>query len=168
MDLILPRNIGPCLICLLSSLSSPCLLAEASALTTDPIQIQADHAEIDALAGIAIHRGQVVLSQADRQLTADEITVLRSPEGKIIQITATGRPVRYQGALRHGRPSVQGEADCVLYFPQEPRLVLEGHARLSQEQDLFTGPRLEYQPLQKRISSTLNADGRTTLILQPR
>lgn len=147
---------------LLSSALLP-LLSHAATLS-----ITSSSAEIDGDKQQAIHRGDVVLKQDDKELKADSVTLHRDKSGRIHKIEAKGAPATYSGTLSQNPSSIRGQASTILYYPGDDKLVLEGDAKLIQGEDRFEGPELTYEITKKRIASTPANNGRTTIVLQTR
>lgn len=134
-----------------------------------PISVESDTAEIDGQAGFAKHLGSVLMTQGDRFISGDELTVHRDESGQIDRVTTKGSPAKFKGYLE-GNEALYGDAQIILYLPLEQRVVLEGDAVLHKSEDVFRGPSIAYN-IENRLVQSSPEDGqvgRTTIILQPR
>ena len=150
------------------SISGAALPPSQRGMAPPPIQIHSDTASFDSRAGVAIHRGSVLLSQGDRKLFADELLVKRDNRGKIQLVTAIGRPARYTGIDPKDRTLLVGQATRILYQPEKMLLVLEGNAELRHSPNVFRGPRIQYDFARRVITAPPIPNERSVLILQPR
>ena len=73
--------------------------ANALALPTDrdqPVRIQADSAELDEGKGVAVYRGNVIITQGSLKITGDAVTISQNRQKEVDVFTATGKPAQYE------------------------------------------------------------------------
>jgi len=149
---------------LLLGLSGP-----AAALPEDadqPIQIQAERAEMDRSAGTVVYSGSVEASQGTMRVNADQMTV-HSEDGKVVRITATGRPAKYQQQLEAEEGLVKADAETIIYHTREERVHLQGQAFLEQGGNEITGELIDYDIVAGKVNAQAGEDDRVRVILQP-
>src|SRR5690554_3283058 len=84
---------------LLIATSFSLLSGLAHALPSDssqPINVQADSAEMDDKRGVAIYRGDVVITQGTLKITGDTVTITLTKNGDIDVFTSVGEPAYYE------------------------------------------------------------------------
>lgn len=119
----------------------------AYALTADvakPVQIEADTAVFDKVAGTATYTGNVIIRQGTLEITAGTIQI-NAPNNEIQTIVATGTPVNLKQQMDNGKLA-QGKANELQYFVKDKRLILRGNAELMQDKDRFASNSIEYSP----------------------
>ncbi len=136
-----PTKLNKWLLCLLLA----GITSSAYALKTDvaaPVQIEADSAVFDKLAGTASYDGNVSIIQGTLEILAAHIEI-NAPNNEIISIIATGVPVSLKQKMDDGKLA-SGKAREMQYLVKEKRLILNGDAELLQGQDRFTSNHIEY------------------------
>ncbi|UOG91880.1 MAG: lipopolysaccharide transport periplasmic protein LptA [Candidatus Thiothrix sulfatifontis] len=136
-----PTKLNKWLLCLLLA----GITSNAYALKTDvaaPVQIEADSAVFDKLAGTASYDGNVSIIQGSLEILAAHIEI-NAPNNEIISIIATGAPVSLKQKMDDGKLA-SGKAREMQYLVKEKRLILNGDAELLQGQDRFTSNHIEY------------------------
>ena len=122
------------------------LAFDAYALATDseqPIEIQADFAELDDQEGKTIYVGNVVVIQGSIKMTGDKLKVNFSEESDLEEVFMEGRPAYFKQTPDSGE-DVEGEGLLIEYHAQKSLLHLIQKARLTQGKRLFEGDRINY------------------------
>ena len=133
-----------------------------------PIEIQSDSALWDQKAQQAVHKGNVIMTQGEKTLRADELIIEKNNAGDVEKLIAKGAPATFDGLAAGSHPTpVTGHADTILFFPSNERLLLKGDAELTQSQNIFKGPEVAFDFVSKQITAQSSASGRPTLIYQP-
>jgi lipopolysaccharide export system protein LptA len=117
----------------------------AHALKADveaPVQIEANSAVFDKMAGTASYDGNVIIRQGTLEILAAHIEI-NAPNNEITSIMATGAPVSLKQTMDNGKRA-SGKARTMQYWVKEKRLILDGDAELLQDQDRFTSNHIEY------------------------
>lgn len=110
------------------------LSSELAALATDsqqPIEIQADFAELDDREGKTIYVGNVIVIQGSIKMTGDKLRVNFSQERDLEEVFIEGRPATFKQTPDKG-DDVKGEAMLIEYHAQKGLLHLIHKARLTQ------------------------------------
>lgn len=141
------------------------------ALSSDrnqPLQIDADQAEIDQQSGISIYRGNVRLSRGSMLLIADEL-VVSQVGGHVSLVTATGSPASYR-QLSDKQQDVRANALRMEYHVQNGQLLLIKQAELHQDANVFASERIIYDSITDRVNAGADAaspQDRVHITIQP-
>lgn len=121
------------------------LSSSAYALKDDiekPVHINADSVLFNKTKGLGIYEGNVSIVQGSLDIRAAKIQI-NAPGGQIKNITATGSPVKFQQKMDDGKLA-KGQANRVVYQVESKRIVLDGNAAITQNNDKFTSNHIEY------------------------
>ncbi|MEB4592279.1 lipopolysaccharide transport periplasmic protein LptA [Candidatus Thiothrix sp. Deng01] len=145
------------------------MVPTAHALKSDveePVQIEADSAVFDKIAGTATYDGHVNIRQGTLQILASHIEI-NAPGNEIQSIIATGSPVSLQQKMDNGK-QVQGKAQEVRYLVKDKRLLLDGNAELMQDKDRFVSNHIEYLPDSGQLKAGgTGKSGRVSAVFYP-
>jgi len=133
-----------------------------------PIEITSDTGSFDNIKGIAVYEGRVKVTQGSRLLTADRLELHRDAAGNAHKFIATGSPARYQSKTSPDKPLLHAKANTIEYDVQQQLLSLIGDARVEQDHDLYSAPRIEYDQKTGSVHSPSDKKGRTRIIIKPR
>jgi lipopolysaccharide export system protein LptA len=154
----------------------------AQALSTDkdqPIEIEADSADLDDGKGVTIYRGNVVLIQGSVRMTGDTMTVYFTND-ELDTMIMEGTPARYRQLPDGSEIYDEAEALRMEYYELKNLIVLIDKASFKQEGLSFSGNRIEYDTLNSRVkargsvkqqagsSSSGSSGERVKIILKPR
>jgi lipopolysaccharide export system protein LptA len=164
---------APALALLLAAASSADTL-ENSSVTAEPdqpIKIQADSAIFDEQRRSTEYLGSVIMRQGSLRITAEKITILNDEQG-VLELIASGGPVRYNQSKTSSKPSITAEANRIHYFKTEERMELTGNAFLEQDGQSFSAPRIEYMLEQQTLKALGGTEGqnkgRVMMVIPPR
>lgn len=130
----------------------------ANALPADrdqPIQIQADWAELDERKGTATYGGDVRMTQGTMLVQAEKL-VIHTDGDKVVKIVADGSgaaPARYQQQPRADQPVIQASAQHITYVTADQRIELRGAAQLTQKNNQFKGALIEYSIARELVTA---------------
>jgi lipopolysaccharide export system protein LptA len=133
-----------------------------------PITISSNGFHYDNIKGVAVYTGDVIAIQGSRKLTGDTLELIRNEKGNIAHIIMHGRPAQHQALTDITKPLLFAKANTIAYDPLAKYLTLTDNAWISQAGDEYTAPTIEYDVALQAVKSRANAQGRTTIILQPR
>ncbi len=154
----------------------------AWALSTDkdqPIEIEADSADLDDEKGVTIYRGNVVLIQGSVRMTGDTMTVYFTND-ELDTMIMEGKPARYRQLPDGSEIYDEAEALRMEYYELKNLIVLIDKASFKQEGLSFSGNRIEYDTLHSRVkargsvkqqagsSSSGSSGERVKIILKPK
>lgn len=148
-----------------------CLLLWCSgvgALSTDsdqPIEIEADFAELDDTSGVTVYRGNVIVTQGSMRMSGDKLTVNFTDDQELKNVFLEGHPARFKQRPDNKDVDTEGEAQQIEYHAKESLLYLIDGAKLNQGEKIITGHRITYDTdrsiltARKARSTELAADG---------
>ncbi len=107
-----------------------------------PVHINADSVLFNKSKGLGVYEGNVTIVQGSLDIRAAKIEI-NAPGGQIKKITATGSPVKFQQKMDDGKLA-KGQANRVVYLVESKRIVLDGNAAITQNNDRFASNHIEY------------------------
>lgn len=155
---------------LLMSLGAAIASTNAWALPTDreqPIRVQADSAELDDKKGVAVYRGDVVITQGSMKITGHTVTITQNGSGDIEVFTAVGTPAYYEQKPAADKEIVKAYGLTIQYFAEKDRIVLIDQAKVIQEGNTFEGEKIVYDT-QRQIVNAGRANGTNVTTPRPR
>ena len=157
--------------------------ASVCGLSTDrdqPINIEADTAELDDEKAMTVYRGNVIVIQGSIRMTGDEMTIYYTPENELDVVIMDGKPATYRQLPDDSQVYDEAEALHMEYHGKDNLIILTDKAIVKQEGLQFSGKRIEYDTVRSRIKArgdtgtdqtdTVNGadDGRVRITIQPR
>ena len=145
----------------------------AIALDSDrdqPIQIVADVAVRDELAGETRYEGNVVLTQGSLVITADTLSIQHNTD-EADKIVATGKPATLVQQPTPDRAPVDASALRIEYVRSQDLVRLLEDARIAQDGSTLSGSQIDYLVSQRtvRAAGTPGAEGtgRVEVVIPP-
>ena len=128
----------------------------AGALSTDreqPIEIEADRAEVDDQRRVTIYRGDVVIIQGSLRITGDTVWIHYDERDDLTKMVSVGRQAHF-----HQLPDEEPEfriayADRLEYYKDRDLIVMLGNASYRQGQDKITANRIVYDSRLARMKA---------------
>jgi len=144
----------------------------SAALESDkdqPIQVEADGADINDRTGVSVYTGNVIVTQGSIKINANKITVTQQDE-KSDHILAEGKPVRFQQEVDNQPELIKGRAQRTEYYMDSEMLYMTGDAILMQGKDTFRSDRITYDRVKAQVKAGSSAKGkqRVRISIQPR
>ncbi len=142
----------------------------ALALPSDreqPIRVQADSAELDDKQGVAVYRGDVVVTQGSTKLTGNTVTLKQDKNGDIEVVTSVGKPAYYEQKPAPDKDVTKAYGLTIQYFVTQNRVVLIDQAKVIQEGNTFEGEKIVYDT-QRQIVNAGRATGSQVTSPRPR
>lgn len=155
---------------LILSLGAALGSAAAWALPSDrdqPIRIQADSAELDDKQGVAVYRGDVIITQGTLKITGDTVTITQTASGDIDVFTSVGNLAYYEQKPAVDKDIVKAYGKTIQYFASNERIVLIDQARVIQEGNTFEGEKIVYDT-RRQIVNAGRATGDNVSTPRPR
>jgi lipopolysaccharide export system protein LptA len=154
-------------------------------LSTDkdqPIEIEANAAELDDQKGVTIYTGNVVVTQGSIRMTGDKMTVYYTRENDLDTVIMIGQPATYRQLPDNSEIYDEAEALRMEFYNLKNLIVLIDNALVKQEHKRFSGNRIEYDTLNSKVWARGAADktvaeegdtpatdsGRVKIIIQPK
>lgn len=164
---LVPRPLAAALLGMLCLTALP-----AQALNSDkdqPINIEADTVDIDDKQGVSVYKGNVVMTQGSMRLAADVVTVY-SPNRVMEKAIADGNPAHFKQRLNNKDVDMRAQSKRMEYYAETGKLILLEGAHLWQDQDEFSGNRIDYDTKRDVVSASKAASGkeRVQVIIQPK
>lgn len=150
----------------------------AQALPEDrnqPIRVQADTAELDDKQGVAVYRGDVVITQGTMKITGNTVTITQDESGDVEVFTAIGKPAHYEQKPAADKEIVKAYGLTIQYFAANERIVLIDQAKVVQEGNTFEGEKIVYDTQRQIVNAGRATDTdvttprpRVDMVIQPR
>jgi lipopolysaccharide export system protein LptA len=119
----------------------------AVALTGDkdqPIEVEADSAELDEVKNVSIYRGNVIVTQGSIRMTGDLMTVYQTDSDDLDHLIMEGTPATYKQLPDDSQIYDEAEALRMEYHELKNKVILINKAVVKQEGLRFSGDRIEY------------------------
>ncbi len=100
-----------------------------------PLDIQAEHLELDHLKGLARFEGEVQVQQGELHLRCEQLTARYGGSGELIELLA-------EGQLRLKMPGLSARAARGRLSQPEGRLELSGHPKIWRGEDELEGEKI--------------------------
>jgi len=107
-----------------------------------PIEIEADFAELDDAAGRTTYTGNVVVIQGTMRMTGDKLTANFDEDRQLVDVYLEGTPAYFKQTPDGGKQEIEGEGLQIEYHQRKSLLYLIDNARLKQSNLLFNGYRI--------------------------
>jgi len=146
-----------------------CLPWLAYALPQDrdlPLDVTADQAEFDELAGVAKYRGSVVLVQGSLRIEAQRLTAYLN-NGAVERLVAQGEQAYFQDIPSMEQGQVTGNADTIEWLLSDESMNLVGQAVLTQAENRFSGENVTYRQSDGVIEAQGDGKQRVEMRLTP-
>ena len=139
----------------------------AHALPSDssqPINVKADSAEMDDKRGVAIYRGDVIITQGTLKITGDTVTITLDNEGDIDVFTSVGKPAYYEQLPATNKEIVQAYGLTLQYFANTNKIIAIDQAKVIQQGNTFRGEKIVYDTEMEIVTA---ARGKQVTITTP-
>ncbi len=143
-----------------------CLLAQSSD-RDQPIDLEADSADIDDKKGISIYTGNVILTQGSMQIKAYQLTLYNDANKELEKAVAIGNKNKL--ATFKQRPEGKSEdfrarSEMMTYYLKKDKIHLLRKAYVWQDGDTFSGNKIIYDTKNETVvaSSKKNKAGQAT------
>lgn len=152
----------------------------AWALSTDsdqPIEIEADSAELDDQKGVTVYTGDVVVVQGTIRMTGQKMTVYYNEKKDLDTVIMEGHPATYRQLPDNSKVYDEAEALRMEYYETKNLIVLIDQAVVKQEGLRFSGSRIDYDTLNSKIKAkgetkqdggTNQGSGRVKITIKPK
>jgi len=138
--------------------------------SSQPMELTADHAEMNNATGVGVYTGNVVFTQGTMRITADKMTVYTTPDGELARAIAEGRNATFRQLPEGQTEYVHARASYMEYHPQEPGyILLRGNAVLTQGKNELTGDTIRYDMRQDTVTaeSAEGSEQRVRIVIHP-
>jgi lipopolysaccharide export system protein LptA len=138
------------------------VLTRVFALSTDveqPIEIEADFAELDDAAGRTTYTGNVVVVQGSIRMTGDKLIANFDESRQLVDVYIEGAPAYFKQSPDGGKQDIEGEGLQIEYHQKKSLLYLIDKARLKQGERSFEGYRINYDTKRSIITGRGASNG---------
>jgi lipopolysaccharide export system protein LptA len=128
----------------------------AHALNADkdePIEVEADSAELDDMKKISVYRGNVIVTQGTIRMTGDLMTVHQTEDGDLDTLVLEGKPATYRQLPEKSQVYDEARAQRMEYYELRNFVILIREAVVTQEGLKFSGDRIEYDTAQSKVKA---------------
>ena len=122
----------------------PALVLALPSDREQPINIEADHAQLDDERGVTQYKGNAILTQGTLRITGDIITFYYDDNQQITKAIAEGNLAKYQQIHKQGEEPVKARALQMEYHAKAQKIYLLGDGYVLKDGDKITGNRIEY------------------------
>jgi len=138
---------------------SPSLWALSSD-SDQPMEIEADSAELDDQKRVTIYRGDVVVNQGSLHMTGDVMTVYYDENQELDHAVMEGDLAYYRQMPDDSDVYDEAWAKRMEHHGDKGRIILINDAKVVQDGLQFTGKRIDYDTINSRVlaHSTLDKD----------
>ena len=161
---------APHLLVMTASLVCGLMVSTAYALDSDreqPVHLEADRASYNQQTGVTVYSGNVILTQGTIRVEADTVTANLDQARSIKDVTALGKPAKFQQKVSPDKGIVYGEGNKVYYEAASSQITLTGGAKITQDNSSFNGNILRYGMKQGDIEGSGNSQQRVQMIIPP-
>ncbi len=150
-----------------------CISTTCFALPDDKLQIlqlSADNADISQETRTGTYTHDVMLDQGSTHLRAERAITKVNEANKLIEAMAWGTPqtqAHFWTLTDAKKEPLHAYADTIRYFPEKHLIQLVGNASVTQGKDSFSAPEINFDVVQKHVTSAANNQGRTLIIIHP-
>lgn len=131
------------------------------------VTLEADRATFNEKTGITTYQGNVVVTQGTIKIEADSLVATLNKDKQIQQVTAQGKPARFQQQISADKGIARGEGQSLVYNAETGLVTLTGNAYLNQDGASFRGNTLRYSINAGDIEATGSSQRRVQLIIPP-
>lgn len=142
----------------------------------EPINIEADHAQMDDAAGVAQYKGDAILTQGTLRIEGDIITFYYDENKQLKKAVAEGKLATYKQVHKPGEAPVRARALRMDYMAADEKIFLIGQGYVWQNGDEFKGNRIEYDIAKDivfansgpvEVDGEMQTSGRVHITIQP-
>ncbi len=116
-----------------------------------PIEIEANAAELDDQKGVTVYTGNVVVTQGSIRMTGDKMTVYYTKDNNLDTVIMLGQPATYRQLPDKSEVYDEAEASRMEFYNLKNLIVLIDNALVKQEGLRFSGNRIEYDTENSKI-----------------
>ena len=140
-----------------------------------PINVQADSAEMDDKRGVAIYRGDVIITQGTLKITGDTVTITLTNGGDIDVFTSVGQPAYYEQQPAENKDIVQAYGRTIQYFATNEKIIIVDQAKVIQQGSTKKKKKIIYDTKKQIVTAGRAKQGtvstpapRINMVIQPK
>ena len=167
------------IVCLNSVVLFPSIVVGLSTDFEQPIEIEADFAELDDQEGTTVYLGNVVLVQGSIVMTGDKLTAMFTSQRDLEEAILEGRLATFRQTPDKGE-DIEGEGVIIEMHAFDNMFFLTGKAKVTQGRRLTQGHRISYntetsiatvrtsRSANSNKSSSSESGGRVRIVIPPK
>lgn len=133
------------------------------ALSTDrdqPIELEADGADIDDGKGISTYTGNVILTQGSMRITAEKLTLYNNKNKDLEKAVAVGgnKLATFKQRPQGKKQDFKSRASTIVYYIVKEKVHLLKNAHVVQEGGSFSGNKIIYDTKKETIIASSKKD----------
>lgn len=154
----------------------------AMALASDrdqPIELEADTADIDDLKGVSVYTGNVILTQGSMVIKADKLTLYNDNDKELEKAVAVGNKklASFKQRPEGKSQDFKARAETMIYYLKKDKIHLLKKAYVQQDGDTFSSSKIIYDTKKETVIATSQKDSqgkpvaggnRVKVTIQPR
>ncbi|GAB6041744.1 lipopolysaccharide transport periplasmic protein LptA [Endothiovibrio diazotrophicus] len=134
------------------SSSAPQLALALPGDQEQPVDLEADSADLDDKRGISIYRGDVRYAQGSIRMSSKVMTIY-NPDGELSKVVLEDGPARYSWLPKKGDERVKARGKTIEYYADKDQVVVVGDAEVVQAGDTFRAERIVYDMKNDRVKA---------------
>jgi len=144
---------------------SPAVVFALESDSEQPINIEADHAQMDDKEGVAQYKGRAILTQGTLRIEGDILTFYFDENNEIKKATAQGVKgtlAKYQQVETVGEAPIRAKALRIEYYAADQKIHLLGQGYVWQNGDEIEGNSIKYDIVKNTVkvsSAAIVVDG---------
>lgn len=119
----------------------------------NPIQIEADRAELDEQSGTGVYIGNVALIRGELKMLGERLEVRRDEQGDGVTAVLTGQPATVERPGNESQEGIDAQAKKVEYSTAQRLLTLSGAAMIERGKSSMSGEIIRYVLDENRIEA---------------
>ncbi len=140
--------------------------AQLTALQSDqeqPIEIEADAAELDDRTGITVYSGNVIVIQGSMHLYGNKLTITYNDDNSLKTANMLGKPAKFrQMPDNKAQGEIKGKGIKIEYLASENILRLTEEAELVQKGKMFRAYKIDYDTEKSKMIARKAVAGEVT------
>lgn len=141
-----------------------CLSQSAAGLSSDkdqPIEVEADTAELDDLKNKSTYTGNVIVTQGSIRMTGDKMTVYHTEDDELDTLIMEGKPATYRQLPDDSGVYDEAEALTIEFYELQNLVILIEEAEVRQEGMTMSGDRIDYDTELSQVKAQSKAQATT-------
>ncbi len=128
----------------------------AAGLATDreqPIEVEADYVEVDDRIGVAVYRGDVVVTQGTMRFTGKTLTMSYTEGQSLKEALLEGAPATFRQRLENEDQDIEGEAIHMRYEAASELVHLIDNVKVVRRGQIYTGHHMTYDATRNLLTA---------------
>lgn len=139
-------------------------MGQVAGLSTDPdqpIEIEADAAELDDKTGITVYSGNVIVIQGSMHFYGNRLTITYTDDNSLKTATMLGKPASFK-QRSDDKSEIHGKGIKIVYHATKDKLIMTEEAELTQSGKMFRAYNIEYDTEKSKMIARKAVAGEAT------